>query len=189
VFLPFDQHPVRFMTFIVHTTVDPEQLLDALKRRVWEVEPELPIDYAGTLDEIAGESVREQRFYTVLLTAFAVIALLLASAGIFSVMAYAVSQRTRELGIRVALGAPRWNVGGLVLRQGVVIAGTGLAIGVVAARLLAGYLESLLLEVTPTDAQVFLGVAAGFCLVAMLACALPLWRALTVDPMRSLKAD
>jgi putative ABC transport system permease protein len=189
VFLPFDQQPVQFMTFIAHTTGDPERLLDALKRRVWEVEPELPIDYAGTLDEIAGESVREQRFYTMVLTTFAIIALLLASAGIFSVMAYAVSQRTRELGIRVALGAPRWSVGRLVLRQAVVIAGAGLAIGVAVARLLARYLETLLLEVTPTDAQVFWTVAAGFCVLAMLASALPVWRALTVDPLRSLKAE
>jgi putative ABC transport system permease protein len=189
IFLPFDQQPVEFMTFIAHTSDEPDRVLEDLKRAVWAVEPELPIRYAGTLEEIAGESVREQRVYMSLLTAFAAVALVLAASGIFSVMAYAVSQRTREIGIRIALGAPRSNVGKLVLRQGIVVAGIGMLIGVGAARLLSRYLETLLVEVAPTDAHVIWSVVGGFTLTVLLACAVPLWRAVTVDPVRSLKAE
>jgi predicted permease len=188
-YVPYAQVPYRFVNFVVWTTGDPRTLTQQLKQKIWAVSPRLPIDNVATLDEIIGDSVKEERLYVVLIGAFATIAMVLAAAGIFSVLAYAVAQRTREIGIRMALGAPRVNVGGLVIRQGAIIAALGLGIGVIAARLLTRFLQSLLLVVSPTDTGVFIATIFGLLLVALAACLLPLRRALTVDPVKSLRAE
>jgi len=188
-YVPYAQVPYRRFNFVVWTVGDPHLLIRELKDQIWAVNAKLPIDNVETLDDIIGDSVKEERLYVTLIGAFATIALVLAAAGIFSVLAYAVSQRTREIGIRLALGAPRASVGGLVIRQGAIIAGLGLGIGVVAARLLTHFLQSLLLLVSPTDTGVFIGTIGGLAVVALAACAIPLRRALSVDPVRSLRAE
>ncbi len=188
-YVPYAQVPSRFVNFVVLTSGDPHALIPQLKQQIWAISATLPIDDVETLDEIMGDSVKEEQLYVTLIAAFAAIALVLAAAGVFSVLAYAVSQRTREIGIRLALGAPAASVGGLVSRQGAVIAGLGLGIGVIAARLLTHLLQSLLLAVSPTDTTVFVATALGLLLVALAACALPIRRALTVDPVRSLRAE
>ena len=188
-YVPYAQLPFRFVNFVVFTIDDPHLLIPELKRQIWAVDARLPIDDVQTLDEIIGDSVKEEQLYVTWISAFAVMALVLAAAGIFSVLAYAVSLRTREIGIRLALGAPKTSVGGLVIRQAAIIIGFGVGSGVIAARLLTRVLQSLLFVVSPTDTGVFVAMAAGFLLVALTACAVPLWRALTVNPARSLRQE
>jgi predicted permease len=188
-FLPFDQAPDLWINLIVHTTGEPHAMVPALKQEVWRLLPGNPINEVSTLEEIASDSVKGARFYTVLIGIFAAIAVILAAAGLFSVLAYTVSRRTREIGIRMAVGASRRSVAALVLRQSVVIAGTGLAAGLVGARLLTRYIASILLEVTPTDIAVFVMAAGVLLVVVVAACAFPLRRALTVDPVTSLRAE
>ncbi len=188
-YTPYAQGPTRYVNVLAVTTGDPRAMIPELKRQIWAVDPKLPIDNAATLDEIAGDSVSEERLYLVMMAVFAAIALVLAAAGIFSVVAYAVSQRTREIGIRLALGAPRVRVGGMVVRQGAVIASTGFVVGVVAALGLTRFMRSLLLEVSPTDTGVFVGTVVALALIVLLACAIPTRRALAVDPAISLRTE
>lgn len=188
-FAPFDQSPEPWMNLIVHTTGDPRALAPALKEQVWRLAPGNPIADVSTLEEIASESVKSARFYMVLIGIFAAIAVTLAAAGLFAVLAYAVSRRTREIGIRVAIGASRRSVAVLVLRQGVVIAAMGMVLGLAGARVMTKYIESILLEVTPTDTAVFAMAAGVLLVVVVAACAFPLRRALMVDPVRSLRAE
>ena len=188
-YVPYAQFPYRMVNFLVVTASDPHRLIPDLKRQLWAVDPGMPIDQVGTLDTIVGDSVKEARLYLTMMTIFAGIALLLATAGIFSVVAYAVSQRTREIGIRLALGAPQFKVGALVVRQGAATAAVGLLVGVVAARGLTRFMQSLLLEVSPTDAGVFIATLAGLGLVVLLACIVPMRRALGVDPVASLRVE
>src|SRR5262249_12271956 len=115
--------------------------------------------------------------------------IVLAAAGLFSLLAYAVSRRSREIGIRFAIGASRWRIAALVIRQGVTVTASGLLIGLVAARLLMRFMASVLLEVKPTDPAVFLLATVVLLLVAVGACLLPLWRALTIDPVTSLRTE
>jgi predicted permease len=188
-YVPYAQVPYRIVNFVAYTADDPHSLIRQLKQQIWDVDPKLPIGKVETLDEIVGDSVKEQRLYVSMITVFAVIAIVLAAAGIFSVLAYSVSQRTREIAIRLALGAPQMRVTRLVLRQGAIIAGIGLATGVIAARMLTRFMQSLLLLVSPTDPAVFATTILALALVALAACAVPLRRALTVDPVRGLKVE
>jgi putative ABC transport system permease protein len=188
-FVPYAQAPASSQNFLVRTAGEPLALAQILKQQVWAADPKLPVDEVASLAAIADGSVKEARFYSMFMAGFAAVALAIAGAGMFGVLSYMVTQRRREIGIRMALGAPSRSVSALVLRQGAVIAGVGLVAGAIAARLLTRFLSSLLLEVSPTDARVFAAAAGGLAVIALVASMAPVRRALSVDPTQSLRSD
>jgi putative ABC transport system permease protein len=141
------------------------------------------------MEEVASEATSQPRFRAELVGGFAVLALVLAAVGIFGVLAYSVGQRAREFGIRVALGARSHDVLRLVLGGALKMTGTGVAIGLLAAALLTRLLDTLLFGVQPTDPTTFVGTAAVLTVSALLACALPAWRATRVDPAVTLRQE
>ena len=188
-YVPYDQNPYTMVTFIARTSGDPAALAPIARRQVWAVDPQLPIERVVPLAEIADQSVAEPRFYSALLGGFAVVALLLALAGIYSVLAYTVSRRQREIGIRVALGAHPRHVQMLVVAEGMALALAGVALGAVLARLLTGLLEGLIREVSPTDPAIFASVLGLLAVAALVACLIPARRAARVDPLVALRSE
>ena len=153
------------------------------------MDADLPVFDVKTMTDALSESVAQPRFYAILLGSFAAIALVIAALGIYGVISYAVSQRTRELGIRIALGAQRERVVRLVISQGLMLTLLGIALGVVGAAALTRLISSLLFGVAPADPLTFIGVAALFVLVACLASYLPARRAAGVDPIIAMRAE
>ena len=145
--------------------------------------------YVRTMEQRVNESLARQRFSMMLLGVFASVALVLATIGIYGVMAYLVNQGTRELGIRIALGASPGNILRLVVRQGMVLAFSGVAIGLVAAFLLVRLMRSMLFGVEVTDPITFTGISLLLAIIALLACYIPAQRAARIDPMISLRCD
>jgi putative ABC transport system permease protein len=187
IYLPFRQWPVRSMAVVLETSVPPARVANEARRAVLDVDPDLPIANVRTLDQIVARSISQPRFYTTVLTAFALVALVLAAIGIFGVLSYAVAQRTREIGIRMALGAQHRVVLGLVVRDAMILAGIGVVAGILAASYLSRTLATLLFEVSPADPLTFLGAAILLMVVALVASYLPARRATDVDPLTALR--
>jgi putative ABC transport system permease protein len=169
--------------------VAPETLTQSARAAVYSIDPDLPVSNVSTLDDIVARSISQPRFYMLLLGAFAALALALAAIGIFGVLSYAVSQRTREIGIRMALGAQERSVVGLVVRQAMTLVAAGLAAGTVAALFLSQTMTAMLFGVDPTDPATFATVAGLLAGVAMMASYLPARRATRVDPIVALRAE
>ena len=193
-YFPYLQKPwpglipsVRTMTVVVHTATDPLAMANSLRREVWSVDPNLPIYNIKTMDTVLAESIKEQRFNMLLLSVIAGIALILASVGIYGVMAYSVSQRTHEIGIRMALGAQSGDILKMVVRQGAVLAVIGVAIGLIAALALTRFMSSMLFGVSTTDMVIFIALSAALALVALVASVVPARKAAKVDPMIALR--
>ena len=174
---------------VVRTSGAPLALTDSVRHAILEIDPDQPVSDIRTLEDVLGSSVVQRRLMLLMLGGFAGAALLLAAIGLYGVIAYGVSQRTREIGIRMSLGADSRNVLGLVLRHGLKLAVLGIAIGVPAALGLTRVLMTLLFEVKPTDPLTFIGVSFLLLLVAMFACWLPARRASKVDPMEALRCE
>jgi putative ABC transport system permease protein len=189
VYLPYRQWPVQSMSVVVKTTTPPESLVAAVRREVHAIDPNLPVSNVGSLEKIIAESISQPRFYMLLLGIFASVALLLAAIGIFGVLSYAVSQRTREIGIRMALGAPARTVIRLIVRQAMVLVASGVAAGTIAALFVSQTMTKMLFSVTPTDPATFGAVAALLVAVALFASYLPARRATRVDPIVALRAE
>lgn len=168
---------------------DPKRLIEPIRQAVLTIDPEIPIAEAATLEESIAESMTSQRLTMTLLGTFAVLALVLATLGLYGVMALSVTQRTRELGIRLALGAPRTSVLGLVLRQGVTLVGVGLAVGIVCAWAAGRLLSSVLYGVGGSDPVTLGTVSSVLAGAALLACWLPARRATRVDPLVALREE
>ena len=183
------QFPFTDMNLVVGTEVPPRSLLGSVQDAVWSLDQQLPIENVATLAELRSGGVAPQRFRTILVSLFAGIALALSAVGIYGVLSYSVARRTRELGLRVSLGARTGDVLRLVLRQGMLLTGVGLAAGTVMSLLATGWLGSLLFEVSPTDPMTFVLVAGVLAAVAFLACLLPALRATRVDPLIALRAE
>jgi ABC-type antimicrobial peptide transport system permease subunit len=183
------QWPVSFMTVVLKTAVPPASLAEAVRAEVYAVDANLPVSNVSTLDAIVAKSISQQRFYMLLLTMFACLALVLAAIGIFGVLSYAVSQRTREIGIRMALGAESRTVVYLIVRQAMVLAVFGVAAGTIAALFVSQTMTKMLFGVTPTDPVTFAGVAAVLMGVALFASYLPARRATRVDPIDALRVE
>jgi putative ABC transport system permease protein len=179
----------NFMTIMLRSQSDPALLTRAVKAEVAKLDPTIPVAKVMALEDVKARSLTPRRFSMLLLAIFAGVAVTLAAVGIYGVMAYAVSQRTREIGIRMALGAQAGDVLSLVLRGGAVIASLGLVIGLAAALGLSRFLETLLFEVSTTDPVTFAGVAVLLLGVALLACWIPARRATKVDPMVALRYE
>jgi putative ABC transport system permease protein len=189
IYLPLRQWPVSFMTIVMKTSVPPTSLTEGARAQVAALDPNLPLSNVSTLDAIVAKSISQQRFYMTLLSLFAAVALVLAAIGIFGVLSYAVSQRTREIGIRMALGAQERTVIGLVVRQAMLLVGTGVAAGIALALDLSQTMTKMLFSIRPTDPMTFLSVAAVLAGVALLASYLPARRATRVDPIVALRSE
>jgi putative ABC transport system permease protein len=177
------------VSLLVRSSSAPSLIINGARAAIREVDPDLPIFDIKTMADALSESVAQPRFYAILLGSFAAIALVIAALGIYGVISYAVSQRTRELGIRIALGAQRERVVRLVIGQGLTLTLVGIVIGVVGAYALTRLIASLLFGVTSADPLTFTVVAFLFMAVACLASYLPARRAAAVDPIIAMRAE
>ena len=189
IFLANTQTPMYFARLVVRTRNDPHRLAHAVEAAIHRVDPDQAISDVQTMDEILSDSVARPRFQVVLLLVFAAIAVLLASIGVYGVVSYSVAQRTREIGIRMALGARAADVSRLVLREGLLLSCLGAAAGLAAAWASTRVLRSLLFEVTPTDPLTLGAVVCLLMAVALAATLLPARRAAKVDPMVILRYE
>jgi putative ABC transport system permease protein len=188
-YYPYAQTSVRFSAIVARTQGNPLSLTAAVRSAVLEVDKEQPITSPRTMEMAISDSVTQQRLNVILLGIFGVLALVLAALGIYGVMAYSVTQRTHELGIRLALGAQRQDVLSLIITQGMKLALSGVALGLLAAFALTRLMERLLFGVDATDPLTFAVIAVGLLLVALLACWIPARRATRVDPMLALRCE
>jgi putative ABC transport system permease protein len=183
------QNPFIFTSLAVRTAGDPMTLANSIRRAIWNVDKDQPVWSVVSMENILSTSVRPQQFVMWMLGGYAALALLLASIGIFGVVSYAVSQRTGEIGVRIALGAMPRHVAGMVLRQGFTMAAVGIVLGIAAAAWLTRYLQSQLFAVSPLDPAVYAIVAVVLASVALAACLIPARRAMRVDPVEALRHE
>ncbi|HXB20684.1 MAG TPA: FtsX-like permease family protein, partial [Candidatus Solibacter sp.] len=181
-YLPFRQLPWGNMNLLVRTSVEPHSMISALRGQIFSVDPDQPVTGVQTLDELLDGSRAQPRFTMLLLGIFSATALALAIVGIYGVLAYSVAQRRQELGIRLALGASKSDILGMVVRQGFILTLAGIAFGLIFALLASRYMDSLLYKVGPRDLTTFTLAPLTFLLIALAASYLPAWRATQVDP-------
>jgi predicted permease len=189
IYLPYAQFPIQSMDVVLRTGVPPRSLAGAIERVVHGLDPELPVSRVATLDEVLARSVSEPRFYALLIGSFAGTALFLAALGLFGVMSYAVAQRTREIAVRVALGATGEELVRMVLREAFLLGATGVALGLGGALLLSRAIAGLLFALSPRDPATLAGVALLLLATALVAGYLPARRATRVDPAIALRSE
>ena len=188
VYVPYRQSPVGFMTAVVSSRVSPSALARTLRAEVQVVDPDLPLYFVKTMEDHLSQQLWPYRVFGGLFAVLGAIALLLAVIGLYAVMAYGVSRRTHEIGIRSAVGAGQKDVLWLVLRQGLLPLSVGLALGLVGALALGRAVAALLLETTGTDPLTAVAVSLILSLVALVACVLPARKACRLDPVAALRA-
>jgi ABC-type antimicrobial peptide transport system permease subunit len=189
VFLPVSQEPHFLVSLAIRTSVDPILLSRAVEEQVRAVDPDQGISEIKTMDDLISESVASPRLQSVLLGSFSFIAMALAAVGIYGIVSFSVVERTREIGVRMAIGAAPINVARLVLWDGLRMTAAGSIAGVTAAFGLTRYLESLLYGVASRDAVVFIAVIVTVFAVSVAACLIPARRAARVDPATVLRSD
>src|SRR5262245_16427835 len=184
-----DDGPYHRMFFVVRAAGDPNALAAAVRHEVQALDKDLPVAEVITMDRLLGDSLRQQRLITLLLFIFSIIALTLAAVGVYSVMSYSATQRTHEIGIRMALGAQRIDVLKLMVGQGMRLAFVGIVIGLLGSIALTRFIETLLFEVRASDPLTYALIASLIVVVSMLACYLPARRTSKVDPLVALKYE
>jgi predicted permease len=189
VYFPFSQAPSPLMCFAIRTASDPASLAKAAQRAIWSVDEDQAISYVMSMTQLASESLAPQRVVAILLGIFAAVALALAAIGLYGVISCTASQRTHEIGIRMALGAGRSEVLRLVVFDGLKLTVVGLACGLAIALAVARLLSSMLYGVKPRDPATLVAVAILLAIVALLACYIPARRAMAVDPMTALRQE
>jgi putative ABC transport system permease protein len=189
IYAPYAQVPWPFFTLVVRSSLGPVALQSSLRREIAAIDPDLPVGAVRSLDEVLAGTVARRRFAAVVLTTFAAAALLLALGGISGTLAYVVAQRTRELGIRAALGATRGRVLTLVLGQGLRLAGVGVVLGALLAAAFSRVLASQLFGIGATDPATYGAIAGVLLAMGGAASLVPAWHATRVDPMESLRAE
>jgi putative ABC transport system permease protein len=189
VYFPLAQNDLPFLGFTVRTTVDPLTTLGAVRAAVRSVDPEMPLANVNTMERLIEDSTGSRRFAMLLLGGFALLAMTLASIGLYGVMSYTVTQRSRELGVRLALGAGQREVLGLVLLQGLRLVLLGVGIGLVAAFSITRVMRTMLFDVSATDPLTFVAIPLLLVAVALLASYLPARRATAVDPVVALRTE
>ena len=188
-YLPDTQNPSRVMHLVVRSTGDPTQLTSAVRHAVESVDPNQPVTDVKTMNDYLGVVLAQRRLNMTLLAFFAVVSALLAAIGIYGVMGYAVTQRSHEIGIRMALGAEPRDVLRMIVGDGMKLTGMGLSLGLLGSLLVMKYLESQLYGIKARDPLTFAGVAAGLAVVALAACYFPARRATKVDPLVALRYE
>jgi putative ABC transport system permease protein len=190
-YTPFTQESlnIRTMILVARTEADPASFVPAIRREVNSIDPDLALADIRTMDQVVSRSLGQSRYRGVLLGIFAMVALTLAAVGIYGVIAYAVSQRTREIGIRIALGAQRLDIFRMVVGHGMILSLIGVTVGAAVSLVLTRYLSSLLYGVSSTDPLTFSSVVLLLITVALLACSIPARRATRVDPMNALRHE
>jgi len=188
-FLPEAQSPDGSLTIVARTTGDPSALAGALRSEVWAIDKDQSVYNIKTMRQTLAEMLSQRRFNMMLLGVLAAVALVLASVGIFGVMSYAVAERTHEIGLRMALGAQAGDVLNLIVRQGMLLVGTGLLVGLVASFALTRLMSTLLYGVSATDPLTFIAIPVVLTGVALGACLVPARRAIKVDPMVALRCE
>ncbi|HEY7498230.1 MAG TPA: ABC transporter permease [Vicinamibacterales bacterium] len=189
VYLPYWQYPEPGTNVVLKAAGRPEGLVGALRQAVRDVDPDIPVSGIAPMSTIVSGSIDEPRFLALLVGVFAALALALAAVGIYGVIAYAVAQRTAEIGVRMALGAARKDVFALVIFDGLKLTAVGIVFGLVAAGAMSLGIESLLFGVRPIDTLTFAGMTAALVITAVAACIVPARRAARVDPMVALRAE
>jgi predicted permease len=189
VYLAHAQFPMGFVTVTLKTSGNPGASIEPLRALVAEIDRDLPLFKVRSMPQIAGEAVAQPRVYLLLLSLFAGVAVLLAALGIYGVLMHAVAQRTREIGIRLALGAARTGVVSMIVRQAVLLAAAGLGVGLALAFGASRLITGLLFGTEPGDPLTYATVAAALLLVAIAASYLPARRASRIDPIRALRFD
>lgn len=188
-YLPLLQTPSRSMAIVVKASVEPKSLVKSVESTLLELDRDLPLTRVQAMDDLMHVSLARQRLSAVVLTVFALVAIVLAAVGLYGVVSHDVTQRTREIGVRMALGAERWQVSRLFVRQGLLIGAIGTVAGIAGAIAVSGWLESMLFEVEPTDPATFGVVAVVLLAVTALACYVPARRAARIDPLIALRTD
>lgn len=189
VYFPYLQVAAPSMSLVVRTTSNPSSLAGAVKSQIQMIDKDLPIDDAKTMQQLLAESVSGRRFNMLLLTVFAMVSLVLAIVGIYGVMSYSVTQRTHEIGIRVAIGAQSRDVFRMVIGQGMMLAMIGITFGLVGAFALTRLMTTMLFGVEPTDPATFVSIAVLLTSVALVACYIPARRATKVNPLLALRYE
>jgi putative ABC transport system permease protein len=190
VFVPYQQSPYRFLPYpqapfvslVVRTAADPARLIAAVQARIWAVDKDQPVLNIQTMEQVLSHTVASRRVYLLLLGSFAAIALVMATAGIYGLISYAVARRTHEMGIRVALGATVGQILAMVLRRGMLLSSIGVGIGIAGSLAVTRVMSGLLYGITATDAPTFIAMALLFAVVAFVATYIPARRAATIDP-------
>ena len=188
-YFPYCQMPERGFVIAVRTAVDPDSMTNAVRKSVSQIDPELPVYGVKTMAARFDEALISRRVPMLIAIAFGIVALFLSAIGIYGVLAYGVTQRRREIGIRMALGSTRPEVFGLVLADGVKILAIGLALGLAGAYFVGKAMERQLFNVAPTDPRVILGVIVTLSLIALVAVAIPARRASKVSPTVALNSN
>jgi putative ABC transport system permease protein len=186
-YFPVSQRPELQMTILIRAKGDPQGLVSAVREAVQSVDPNLPVFNIKTMENHLSNELVTQRLSVVLVSLFSILALLLAAVGLYGVLAYSIAQRTREIGIRIALGAESGSILNLVVRQGLIIVGAGLAAGILGSLILTRLIQGLLYGVSGTDPIALLTAIGVLALAALLACLVPAVRAIRIDPMIALR--
>ena len=188
-YIPASQAPLEDMVLLVRTTTDPLSIAGAVRQAVWSIDPNQPISNVSTMEKVVEDSIGQRRLNMLLMGLFGGLAMLLSAVGIYGLLSHAVTQRTQEMGIRMALGAQVSDVLKLVLKQGMMLVLAGEAIGLLGAFMLTRLMQGLLFGVTPNDATTFVVVVGVLTIVALLACYIPARRATKVDPLIALRYE
>jgi len=184
-----NESAIGFLSFALRTSGDPSALIPAVRESIASIDPNIGIDAIAPMEQLEASSRAKQRFYAVMLGVFAVVSALLAAIGVYGVLSYAVTQRSKEIGVRIALGARAGQVLALIMRRGLLLTAVGVALGLVAAAIGARSLESMLFGIKPLDPPTFIAVAIGFAIVAAVASYVPALNATRVDPVVTLRDE
>jgi putative ABC transport system permease protein len=188
-YVPHPQFPTGFSTIVVKTNAEPNAMISAVRREIVAVDKDQAVFKVTTLEQLMGDSILNRKFFMLLLLVFAALALVLAAVGIYGVMSYVASQRTHEIGIRMALGAQASDVLKLIIGNGMSLALIGVAAGLAGAFALTRIMAGVLFGVSTTDTLTFASVSAGLIVIALIACYLPARRATRVDPLVALRYE
>jgi ABC-type antimicrobial peptide transport system permease subunit len=188
-YMPMAQLTDSFLTVVIRTQTDPAALATSARQTIWSVAGDVPVYQVATLSDLVAKSVAPRRFVMILLEAFSAVALLMTAIGVYGVISYAVSERTREIGIRSALGANSRDIVRLIVGGGLSVVAAGLAVGVLVALGATDYLDASLYQVGARDPLTFLTVTAILFAVALLAQAIPIARAMRIEPTIALRSE
>jgi len=189
VYYPFAQHPSEAMHVILRGAVDPSRMVRALRMRVATVDPDQPITKVRGMEQYLVDSIAQNRFTMLLLATFSIVALAVATVGLYGLIAYSVAQRRQEFGVRLALGAAPGKIVGLAMRQGVVAALAGILLGIVGSLGVTRVVKNLLYQVSTTDASTLIWSSVSFLAIALAATYFPARRASRLDPAETLKNE